>query len=303
MKPKHKGKLVHRTLLFTAGHNLKYLKKSFTTKADAIVFDLEDAVPENKKIEARTILKEFLKTELIDNRPVYVRINPMESGLTLLDIDATASPQINGFVYPMARSARDLIAFDAQLSLKEKILNLPKKYFDIIVLIETPESVLNLKEITSASDRIVGLLFGSEDFLAEQEGRHGENAQGISVPRHLISMAAKANNMLAIDTPYVKVGDFEGLKKHIEQGKMLGYEGMLIMSPREIPIVNELYSPSKEEITRVNEIVKLSIKATEENKGIIIYNGIFISPPSLKAAKKTLQKSENIDKYEEFLNS
>ena len=173
MKIKYNKKLVHRTLLFTAGHNPKYLKKSFETDADAIVFDLEDAVPYNKKEEARVILKEFLSKDLPDNRPVYVRINPLNSGLTLLDIDAVVSPNINGFVYPMAYSSRDLIAFDAQLSLKEQVLNLPKKYFDIIVLIETTESILNLKDIATASDRIVGLLFGSEDFLAEQEGEHG----------------------------------------------------------------------------------------------------------------------------------
>lgn len=302
MKQKYNKKLIHRTLLFTAGHNPKYLKKSFETEADAIVFDLEDAVPYNKKKEARVILKEFLSKDLPDERPVYVRINPLNSGLTLLDIDAVVSPNINGFVYPMAYSARDLIAFDAQLSLKEKLLNLPKKYFDIIVLIETPESILNLKEIATASDRIVGLLFGSEDFLAEQEGEHGENAEGIATPRHIIAMTAKGNNILAIDTPYVKVGDFEGLKKHVKQAKQLGFEGMLIMSPREISIVKKMYTPQEQDVKKANEIIKLSEQAVKENKGIVIHNGIFISPPSLKAAKKLLNRENAIKEYENFIN-
>ncbi len=301
MKTKYNKQLIHRTLLFTAGHNLKYLNKSFTTDADAIVFDLEDAVPINKKDLARKTLKEFLSKELPDNRPVYVRINPLDTGETLLDLDSVASSNLNGFVYPMAHSARDITVFDAQLTLKEKTLGLAKNYFDIIVLIETPESIININEIAGASDRIVGLLFGSEDFLAEQGGEHGENASGIAVPRHLIAMAAKAHNILAIDTPYVNVGDFEGLKKHINQAKQMGFEGMLIMSPREISTVKKMYTPSEHEIAKAKKIVELSNEATLENRGIAIYDGMFISPPTLKAAKKLIRKVDAIQNYEDFI--
>lgn len=301
MKDKYKGKLNHRSLLFTAGHNLKYLNKSFKTEADAIVFDLEDAVPENKKDEARDTLKEFLSKPLPDNRSVYVRINPLESGYTILDLDAVVSPFIDGFVYPMAYSAVDLIAFDAQLALKEKVLGLPNKFFDIIVLIETPASILKLDEIASASDRIVGLLFGSEDFLAEQGGSHGENGMGMQVPRHLVAMAAKGKGLMAIDTPYVNVGDFEGLKEHIKQARILGYDGMLIMSPKELKIANSMYLPDENEIKKASEIVKLQEQAIKENRGIVIYNGVFVSPPTLKAAIKTMDKVERIRKYQEFV--
>lgn len=303
MKNKFRGKIIHRSLLFTAGHNLKYINKSFQTQADAIVFDLEDAVPENKKTEAREILRDFLSRPLPDNRSVYVRINPLDSGYTILDIDAVASPYLDGFVYPMAYSARDLIVFDAQLSLKEKMLGLPQYFFQVIVLIETPESVIKINEIVSASRRIIGLLFGSEDFLAEQEGSHGENGVGIQVPRHLIAMAAKAHNVMAIDTPYVQVGDFEGLKRHISQAKILGFDGMLIMSPKELEIANSMYTPSDEEIDRASEIVRLHEKAEQENKGIVIYNGIFVSPPTLKAAKKTMAKFNAIKDYLNFFQN
>ena len=301
MKNKYNKRLVHRSLLFTAGHNKKYIDKAFQTEADAIVFDLEDAVPDDKKEEARETLKAFLAKDLPDDRPVYVRINPLESGMTLLDTDAVVSPNLNGFVYPMARTARDMIAFDAQLSLKEKLLGLPQGYFDIIALIETPESIVRLNEIATASDRIIGLLFGSEDFLAEQEGRHGEDAQGIAVPRHIVSMTAKAHGLLAIDTPYVNVGDFEGLKKHIRQANVMGFEGMLIMSPRELAIANVGYTPDDEKVEKAREIVRLAKEAAQENKGIVIYNGIFVSPPSVKAAHKTTERYNNILEYTEFI--
>jgi citrate lyase subunit beta/citryl-CoA lyase len=303
MKEKHSGKLIHRTVLFTAGHNEKYLQKTFSTDADAIVFDLEDAVPYNKKDEARKILKEFLSKPLPDNRPVYVRINPLNSGDTLLDLDATICPNINGFLYPMTNSAQDVIIFAAQLSLKEKQLNLPNGYFDIITVIETPAGVLNIQEIATSSKRVIGLLFGSEDFLAEQEGNHGENSEGINVPRHLISMAARAANIMAIDTPYVNVGDFEGLKKHIKKAKNLGYNGMVVMSPRELPIIKELYTPNERELEYANKIVKLSEAAVKENRGIVISDGVFVSPPTLKASKKTISRINAIRDYENFINN
>ena len=303
MKVKHTGKLIHRTVLFTAGHNEKYLKKTFSTDADAIVFDLEDAVPYNKKDEARKILKEFLSKPLPDNRPIYIRINPLNSGYTLLDLDATICPNINGFLYPMTNSAQDVIIFAAQLSLKEKQLNLPNGYFDIITVIETPAGVLNIQEIAKSSKRVIGLLFGSEDFLAEQEGNHGENSEGINVPRHLISMAARAVNIMAIDTPYVNVGDFEGLKKHIKKAKNLGYNGMVVMSPRELPIIKELYTPSNTEVEYANKIVRLSEEAVKGNRGIVISDGVFVSPPTLKASTKTISRVNAIKEYENFINN
>ncbi|MCF8404798.1 MAG: CoA ester lyase [Bacteroidales bacterium] len=302
MKKKYNGKLIHRSLLFTAGHYKKYLEKSFTTSADAIVFDLEDAVPFNKKEEARVVLREFLSKDLPDARPVYVRINPIETGYTLLDIDATACSNINGFVYPMANKPEDIIAFDAQLALKEKILGLPAGQFDIIALIETPEGVLNVKRIAKASKRIVGLLFGSEDFLAEQEGRHGPEARGLQYPRHKVAITAKANNIMAIDSPYVHVGDFEGLKRHIVQAMDMGYEGMLVMSPRELGIIHEYYTPGEKDVEDATRIIELSEEAARNDKGIIIHNGIFVSPPTLKAAKKLFVRAQAINDYLAFIH-
>ncbi len=132
MKNKYSGKLIHRSFLFSPAHNEKFLLKSFQTDADTIIYDLEDAVPNDKKEDARNILKTFLSQTMPDDRPVYVRINPIESGLTLLDLDAVICENINGFVYPMSNTAEDMIAFAAQLTLKETVLNLPKNYFDII---------------------------------------------------------------------------------------------------------------------------------------------------------------------------
>jgi len=303
MKNKYKEKLVHRSFLFTPGHNEKFISKSFFTDADAIVFDLEDAVPSNKKKEARQILKSFLTQEMPDDRPLYVRINPIESGMTLLDLDAVVSPNINGFVYPMSSSAHDMIAFGAQLSLKETELGLPKNYFDIIALVETPKGVHNIKEITEASSRIIGILFGSEDFLAKQGGRHGPDGRGIAVPRHLIAMAAKAAGVLAIDTPYVDIENYEGLEAHINQALDFGFDGMGVMTPKQIPIIHKMYSPEVGVLEKAHEIAEIHAEAEKNNKGITVKNGIFVSPPTLKNAQRVLKRETEIKNYIDFIKS
>ena len=298
MSKPYPGRWVLRTLLFTAGHINKYIRKAFTSNADCIVLDLEDAVPDGSKEFARNNIVENAVKFKTDNYPVMVRINPMESGLTLLDLDTVACREIDGFIYPKAYCADDVKAFDAQLTLKEKTLGLEHGHFDIVALIETPKAVLNAYEIAIASPRVVGLLFGSEDFLTDIEGFHGPEGRSILCPRHLISMAARAAGIVPIDTPYVHVRDDEGLRAHITQASELGYEGMLVMSPRQIEIAREAYTLSEEKVTRAREMVRLAEEAAEANRGIAVSGGVFISPPTLKRSKNLLRRYEAIKAFE-----
>lgn len=300
MKKKYSKKLIIRTLLFSAGHNEKYIKKAFSTNADVVVLDLEDATPKNSKSKARKMIKKVLESNIVDNRPIYVRVNSIESGFLSKDINAIASKNLTGFVFPKIYNTKCIKLFSEKLATKEKELKLPIGYFNIIALIETPEAVLDVYNIAFSSPRIKGLLFGSEDFLQETEGEHNSIGTSILVPRHMISMAAKAAKISAIDTPYVDIGNFEGLKEHIKQAKQVGFEGMLVMSPREIPIVEKLYTPSKKEITEAQEIIKLHNRAIKTNRGIAVYNNIFISPPTIEKAKKTINKHKAIISFQNY---
>jgi citrate lyase subunit beta/citryl-CoA lyase len=301
-KDHYKGRFVARTLLFTAGHNPHYQEKAFLSDADVIVLDLEDAVPPAKKEEARKIIANLLQKGIKDPRPVFVRINPMETGDTLKDLDEVASSELYGFVYPKVYCAKDIEIFDAQLTLKEKSLGIPTGHFKIIALLETPESIINAYEIAKASKRMVALLFGSEDFHAEIEGEHGLEGRSILAPRHMISMAARAAGIVPIDTPYVNIGDREGLEKHIKQAKELGFEGMLVMTPKEIELVKAKYTPTEEDHNKAAEILELHEQTNKDDRGISVKKGLFISPPTVSRAKKLLQRIEKINAFETFIN-
>lgn len=291
---------IFRSVLFTAGHNKKYIKKAFLSEADVIVLDLEDSVPYNNKIEAQNNIKDLLETSLKDKRSIYVRINPMETSLTLQDLEAVACERLDGFVYPMVRKADDIKAFAAQLSMKESNLGLNDGHFKIIPLIETPEAVLKIMEIAESSQRNIALLFGCEDYLAELEGTHGINGRSLLTPRHMVSMGARASGLIPIDTPYVQVKNVEGLKKHIIQAKELGFEGMLVMAPTQIEIANQYYTPSEEEYNDSKQMIKLAEEAKKNNRGIAVYNNIFISPPTLKRTVKIYERYRKIKNTEEF---
>lgn len=294
MTKRYCGPWVIRSLLFTAGHNNKYMQQALDSDADCIVLDLEDAVPLSQKAVARAMIKDVLDS--LDNyrKPVFVRINPIETGLTLLDLDIVSHKNLDGFIYPKAYCADNVKAFDSQLSLKEKTIGLEHGHFRVIVLMETPKAVINALEIAQCSKRLIGLLFGCEDFLTDMEGSHGPNGRSLHTPRTMIALAARAAGLIPLDTPYVKVRDQDGLREHIVQAKEIGFEGMLVMSPSQIPITNEMYSPTETEVKDAREIISFSIEAEKEDRGIAMYNGKFISPPTLARSRKTLSRHERI---------
>lgn len=300
MKKPYKGPWVMRTFLFVPGHIEKFLKKASQAEADCIAFCLEDAVPHNEKETARKLIRKILSEGFFANKPVFVRINSMDTGLTLRDLEAVACKELDGFVYPMAYTPDDVKSFDAQLSLIENQLNLEKGHFSIVVLIETPLAVLKAYEIATASKRVVGLLFGCEDYMAEMESRYSVEERSLFAPRSMVAMAARAAGVEAIDTPYVKVHDLDGLKRFATLGRDLGMSGMLVMSPRQMDIVRECYTPCREEIETATEIVQAADEAAKEGRGIVIVKGNFVSPPTVKQSRKLLKRLDDISTAETY---
>lgn len=298
MTKPYQGDWVLRTMLFLPGHVDKMVHKAATSNADCVVLDLEDAVPHDQKETARQKIRLFLEQGLFKNKTVFVRINPIESGLTLRDLEGVACEELHGFVYPMAYTADDVKNFDAQLRLMESNLNLPRGHFSLIVLIETPLAVLNAYEIAKASTRVVGLLFGCEDYMAEMQARYSELDMSLHTPRAIVAMASRAAGVEPIDTPYVRVHDLEGLREFANRARDVGMAGMLVMTPRQIDVASEVYSPTGKELEDSQEIVEAAKKAHEEGRSIVVVKERFVSPPTLKQAHKVLARTEAIQKIE-----
>jgi len=300
MAKPYPGEWVLRSMLWVPGQIDKMLAKGPETDADCVVLDLEDAVPPAEKATARGKIRQVLEAGLYRRKTVFVRINPIDTGLTLRDLDGVACAHLHGFVYPMTYTADDIKKFDAQLSLIENHLNLPKGHFSIVAVIETPLAVLNAYSIATASDRIVALIFGCEDYLAEQRARHSENDVSLHTPRMMIAMAARAAQVVPVDAAYVRVHDLQGLRAFATCARDLGMGGMAALTPAQIAVANEIYTPTAEEIETAQAIVDAAAAAEREGRGVVVVDNKFISPPTLKAARTTIARGEAIRALEEF---
>ena len=140
----------------------------------------------------------------------------------------------------------DIYFFSKLLETIEYEKGIASGTFKIIPLIETASALINVDSICKASKRVVGIAFGCEDYITDMQGIHDKDGQSIFTARSIISVAARANNIIPIDTVHIKIHDLEDLEKNLILSKKLGYEGMLVLHPKEIPLVHKYYSPSVE---------------------------------------------------------
>jgi citrate lyase subunit beta/citryl-CoA lyase len=294
---KSKDFFLMRSLMFVPAHNLKLMESASTKNADVLLLDLEDSVQptENKPI-ARENIKSWIKSGRFGTKKVFPRVNDRESGQLLKDIYELTIDGIDGFMYPKAKAGEDIYFIDKLLETIEYEKGIPVGTFKLIPLIETTAAVLNAQEICKASSRVIAIAYGCEDFITDLGGIHDKEGQSLFTPRALIAMAAKANNVTPIDTVHINVHDLEELEENLKIAKILGFEGMMVLNPKEIPLVHQYFSPTKEEVANAEEILMLAEEAKKEGKGVALVNGKFVGPPMILSSQKILKKNELIKK-------
>jgi len=291
-----------RSLLFTPGHLERLIPKSAASPADCIALDLEDAVPADSKIAARQTIRASLEAGLFAGKTILVRLNAFDSGLTVGDLDGVACQALDGIIYPMTASPDEIRSLDALLSAKEADLGLAAGHFCLVPVLETSAGVLNALPIATASDRVAGLLFGGEDYLADMDARKDPEQWCFYVPRVQVVMAARAAGVTPIDTPYVDVHDAEGFREHARRGRALGMAGVAVMSPSQIPIAHEVYTASEEEIAQARQMLEMLEEIRRAGRGMTVRDGLYISPVGEKKARRILEQAEAIRERERNKN-
>ena len=286
-----------RSLLFVPGHNKKLMLSASKSDADVLLLDVEDSVqPLSNKQLARDTIKEQINEGLFDDKIIFPRVNDRESGELLKDIMQLTIKGINGFMYPKAQLGEDIYFFDKLLETIEYEKGIQIGTFKIIPLIETASAVLNVQKICKASKRVIAVAYGSEDFISDLEGIHDINHTSLFTPRAIIAMGARATGVIPIDTVHIRVHDLEDLEENLKVSKNLGFEGMLLLHPKEIELAHNYFSPTKEEVEDAKLMLELSKDAIRSGVGVAIKNGKFIGPPMIKAAEKILLKDSLIRK-------
>lgn len=280
-----------RSLMFVPAHNERLMASAARTQADVLLLDIEDSVqPRSNKQVARDTVLSYVADGKFDGRKLFPRVNDRESGELLRDLMQLTVPGITGFMYPKSQTGRDVYFVDKLLDTIEYEKGLEPGTFKLIPLIETTSAVLHAEEIASASARVVAIAFGCEDFVTDLEGVHDTGGQSIFTPRAMIAMAARAAGVVPVDTVHIRVHDLEDLERNLRVAKDLGYEGMLVLNPKELQLVHQYFSPSANEVENARELLRLAKEAEAEGKGVAVVGNKFIGPPMVLAAKKILAK-------------
>ncbi len=284
-----------RSLMFVPGHNQKLIKKASRSIADALILDVEDSVmPMSNKEIARTMLKDNVSSGLLKDFKIFPRINDRQSGQCLKDVYALTIEGVDGFVYPKATQEEDIYFFDKLLETIEYEKGFPIGKFKIIPFIETSAAVLNAQQICLASNRVIAIAYGCEDFIADLQGIHDPDGKSLYVPRTMIAMAARATGVIPIDTVHINIADLKDLRENAQLARILGFEGMLILHTKELKIAHQIFSPTDNEVNDAKEMLRLSKVAEEMGKGVTILNGKFVGPPMVLWAKNVLKRYEMI---------
>lgn len=285
-----------RSLMFVPAHNQHLLESSLRRDADVLLLDIEDSVPVCEKQQARDNIKEFVTLSGAQGKLLFPRVNDRESGELLKDLYQLTIPGITGFVYPKSNKEEDVYFVGKLLETIEYEKHIPVGTFKVIPLIETVGAVMNIEAICrTCPNRVVAVAFGCEDYVTSLQGQHDPEGESIFFARNMITNGARACGVLPIDTVHIKVHDLDDLEQNLKLSKKLGFEGMLVLNPKELPLVHQYFSPTDEEVAWAEEMVSLYEEAQHEGKGVALKNGKFVGPPMYGMAMNILNKKKLID--------
>src|SRR5829696_1584718 len=237
-----------RSLLFVPGHRARFYEKLAEFRPDAVIVDLEDAVPPAEKPLARSTVRERLGGPLFANLQVFVRINAVDSPFFRDDVYGVVAPGLDGIFLPKASTADHLHEANMLLAQTEQRLGLPMGTIRIVPIVETVRGVLNARELATASPRVIALAFGAEDFSLDLGVERSRDGIETRYPRAQVALAAHDAGRLAIDTPWTAIDDPDGLLRETREGRQLGYTAKQAIHPSQITAIHEVYTPTSEEI-------------------------------------------------------
>jgi citrate lyase subunit beta/citryl-CoA lyase len=284
-----------RSGLFVPGDSEKKLTKGMTCGADALFIDLEDSVALDNKQAARDVAVGFLRDVAAeDRRPaLYVRVNAFDTELTDDDLNAIMIAKPDGIVLPKSEHGQDVTRLDALLRVCEAENGIADGSTKIIAIItETAIGLLNAGTYRRSSKRLQAVAWGAEDLSADigSARRHADGTYR-DVFRHArvqTLLGAVAAGVEPLDTVYPDFRDDAGLARECREGKLDGFTSKMAIHPAQVPIINEVYTPSDAEIAEAQDIVDAF--AAAGNPGVLGHNGQMLDRPHLRKAEKLLQR-------------
>ncbi len=283
-----------RSYLFAPGNNGALLRKVFAVGADAVVLDLEDAVPESEKANARRAVAGAVSgQEVSSHSATYVRINGTQSSHWRADIDAVVAPGLQGLRVPKAETLESLCRVHDAVSDRERALGLAHRSVGLMATIESARGLTGIHALARAP-RLVGFTFGSSDFCADIAADPFDEAATLFARSRLVVASRVAGLAPPVASVFTRLDDETGLRADTERQKRLGFFGRSAIHPRQVAIIHEAFEPTAGELDEAGRILEAHAQAGREGSGATRMGGQFVDLAVVRRARAILDLRERV---------
>jgi citrate lyase subunit beta/citryl-CoA lyase len=287
-----------RSLLFVPANNWRLIQSAKEERPDAIILDLEDAVPIDDKETARWFVKDAVGLLKDAGQSIVVRVNGLTTGLTKDDLEFAIVKGVDAVMLPKSESKDDILKLEELIRSEENKKGLTE--IGIIPLVESAKGIVNIGQIVFASERVVAVGFGAADYMRDFGRSYfhlSPDENELLYPRSRLALAARTAGIPAIDTPFLGlITDKEGLIKESKIALSLGFKGKMCIHPMHIEPINQVFSPSERDINSAKKIIEAYEEAKARGLGAASVEGRMIDEATYKMAKETLRLYEMITK-------
>jgi len=286
-----------RSLMFVPAHRDRMVQRALglgefgPSALDVAILDLEDGVPPAAKDEARRAVADALARPPRNGPLRFVRIQRALSDAGDADLDAVVRPGLDGIVAPKVRRAEEIVWLADELEARERRAGVAPGNLRIVASIESAAALVDAPRIAAASERVIGLAFGSEDFaldLGLPTKREGE-AEELLYARSATVVAAASAGKLAFDGIWPDIDDAAGLRADSLRARRLGFTGKTLIHPGQIAVVNEIFSPSAAEVDEARRVVRAFDEALGRGHGAVALDGQMLDAPVVDRARRVLR--------------
>ncbi len=287
-----------RSLLWVPGNRESWIQKAPEYGADALILDLEDSVPYSEKLAARDIVARYLHTDTATDPAIFVRVNALGSGLIEDDIEAIVSRRLYGILLPKVYGPEDIVAADTLLGHFERVAGLEPGLTIIKPGIETARGIREAYRIGLASPRVAHIGAGhmkagdAARALGFQWTRGGKET--FYMRAKVLLDARAAGDPYPCADPWSDIGDLEGLRDYLVEMRQLGYTGFTPLHPSHVPIANEVFTPTPDEIAGWQGLVREMDEARKQGRAAVIYQDQMIDIAMEKTARDMLDMARKL---------
>jgi citrate lyase subunit beta/citryl-CoA lyase len=278
-----------RSMLYMPGSNPRALEKARTLPADALIFDLEDAVAPDAKAAARETIAAAVGAGGYGKRELIVRVNGFDTAWAVADLTAAASMPVHGVLLPKVESA-------AQVRLALSVLDRAGAPASLTIwcMMETPLGMLHAEEIAASSPRLGGFVMGTSDLAKDLHARHTRDRLPMLTGLGLCLLAARAFGLAILDGVHLDLADDEGFEASCRQGVELGFDGKTLIHPKTIAAANAIFAPDAAEIAQAEKMIAAFEAAQADGKGVVLVDGKLVENLHVAEARRLMALAKGI---------